>query len=95
MKAVIHNELIGKSEHHHEQGLPILPYARGTLVHRHVLCWDFLYRALALITFVVHEERVNLQKRGVEPLQGFGRQKKAKEQLQIERRLKPKPSVSI
>ena len=77
--------------------MSISPHASKTLVHRHVLLWDHLHRALASIVLTGHEGWLDLWKGERKPLQGFGRWRKAKERerLQAEMCLRLKPLAGI
>ena len=40
---------------HHKQEMSISPHASETLVHWHILFWDFLHRVLASVAFAGYE----------------------------------------
>jgi len=74
--------------------MSISPHASETLVHRHVLLQDLLRCALASVVLAGHEGWLDLRK-GRKLLYGFGRQRRAKEQLRMEMCLRPKHTAGI
>ena len=84
----------GFTDHRHEQKSLISPHASEMLAHWHVFLRDLLRRSLTVVILAGHEiDRI--YRKGRKPLQGFGRQRSAKEQLRVEMCSRPKPSAGI